>query len=181
MKAAAPVAFSRPVALDRAALVPHVREIAASDDERTALAARLGLPSLDKLAAQLSWRRQPGGIICLEGELEAVVTQSCVVTLEPVTAELKERFVRHFARRPPAAEGEVVIDPEADDPPEPLGDGVVDLGEIVVEQLAIALDPYPRSAGAGLPDGLDGTATAPRPGEAEHPFRVLEGLRTERR
>jgi uncharacterized metal-binding protein YceD (DUF177 family) len=181
IKEAAPVEFSRPAALDRAALVAHVREIAATADERAALAGRLGLLSLDKLAARLSWRRQPGGIIRLEGELEAAVSQSCVVTLEPVAAALKERFVRYFARDLAAAQDEVVIDPAADDPPEPLGDGMVDLGEIVVEQLAIALDPYPRSAGAGLPDGLGGSAAAARPAEAEHPFDVLATLRTERR
>jgi uncharacterized metal-binding protein YceD (DUF177 family) len=180
MNTAAPFEFSRPVALDRATSAPHVREIAATVDERAALARRLGLLSLDKLAARLSWQRQPGGLICLEGELDAVLSQSCVVTLEPVAAELKERFVRYFERGGPAAEGEVLIDPEADDPPEPLGDGMVDLGEIVVQQLAIALDPYPRASGVGLPDGIEGTAAAPRPPDGESPFGVLAALKTGR-
>ena len=180
MTMAAPGELSRPVALDRATPAPHFREIVAAPDERAALSRRLGLLSLDRLAARVSWRREASGIIRLEGELEAVLSQGCVVTLEPVAAELKDRFVRYFERGAPAAEGEVVIDPEADDPPEPLGDGMVDLGEIVVQQLAIALDPYPRAPGVGLPDGIEGTAAAPRPPEGESPFGVLAALKTVR-
>src|SRR5258707_7628445 len=56
---------------------------------------------------------------------------SCVVTLEPVAARVTDRFVRHFVQGSLPTEDEVVIDPEADDPPEPLGDGLVDAGEIV--------------------------------------------------
>src|SRR5256885_2060453 len=83
--------FRRPVALDRATVAPHFREIVATEAERAALARRLGLVALDRLSARLSWRREASGIICLEGELEAEVAQSCVVTLEPVAARVADR------------------------------------------------------------------------------------------
>jgi len=172
MTTAAPSEFSRPVALDRATAAPHFREIVATEAERAALAGRLGLVALDLLSARLSWRREAGGLICLEGELEAQVTQSCVVTLEPVAARVTDRFVRHFVQGAAPAEDEVVIDPEADDPAEPLGDGLVDAGEIVTQQLALALDPYPRAPGSALP------AEAAQAAPAESPFRVLAALKT---
>jgi len=172
MTAAAPSEFSRPVALDRATVEPHFREIVATEDERAALVQRLGLVALDRLSARLSWRREGNGLICLEGELDAQVTQSCVVTLEPVAARVSDRFVRYFAHGTVPAEDEVVIDPEADDPPEPLGDGPVDVGEIVAQQLALALDPYPRAPGSALP------ADAGRATPGESPFRVLAALKT---
>ena len=152
----------------------------AAPDERAAFTRRLGLLSLDRLAARVSWRREASGIIRLEGELEAVLSQSCVVTLEPVAAQVTERFVRYFVRGAPVAEAEVVIDPEADDPPEPLADGLVDLGEIVVQQLALALDPDPRAAGSALPAELGEAPAAPPATAAESPVRILAALKTER-
>jgi len=174
MTTAAPSELSRSVALDRATVAPHFREIVATEAERAALARRLGLAGVDLLSARLNWRREASGIISLEGELEAQVTQSCVVTLEPVAARVTDRFVRHFVQGSLPTEDEVVIDPEADDPPEPLGDGLVDAGEIVTQQLALALDAYPRAPGSALPAEV--AVAAP----AESPFRVLAALKTGR-
>ena len=100
------------------------------------------------------------------------MAQSCVVTLEPVAARVADRFMRHFVQGDLPAEDEVVIDPEADDPAEPLGDGLVDAGEIVTQQLALALDPYPRAPDSELP------AEATRATPAESPFQVLSALKT---
>ena len=84
---------------------------------------------------------------------------------------MTDRFVRHFVQGAVPVEEEVVIDPEADDPPEPLGDGLVDVGEIVTQQLALALDPYPRAPGSELP------AEAAPATPAESPFRALAALK----
>src|SRR5258707_14572090 len=97
---------------------------------------------------------------------------SCVAPPEPVAARVTDRFVRHFVQGSLRTEDEVVIDPEADDPPEPLGDGLVDAGEIVTQQRALALDPYPRAPGSALP------AEAAPATPAESPFRVLAALKT---
>ena len=58
-----------------------------------------------------------------------------------VDAEFDRLFSRDAAA---ATEGEVEIDPEAE-VPEPLVGGRLDLGEILAEELSLALDPYPRS------------------------------------
>jgi uncharacterized metal-binding protein YceD (DUF177 family) len=181
MGAAAPVEFSRPVALDRATPVPHERELVANEAELAALTRRLGLLSLDRLQARLSWWRRENGVVCLEGEFEAALSQRCVATLEPVATTVADRFVRRFMRGAPAAvAGEVVVDAEAEDPPEPLGDGLIDVGEIVAEELAMAIDPYPRAPDGELPGQAGGEATAGQAAAAANPFRVLAGLKAKR-
>ena len=135
-------------------------EIGATPDERDALAARLGL-------------------VRLTGRLAARVTQSCVVTLEPVDAELDERFAMTFGPPGEVDEDEdsleLDLSPDAEDPPDPFVGGAVDLGEAVAEHLALALDPFPRKAGAefappAAPDEEDGPARA-------SPFAILGRMR----
>jgi hypothetical protein len=45
----------------------------------------------------------------------------------------------------------------------------------VAEQLALALDPYPRAPGAVLPEAAE--AGTPGEAKAESPFAVLESLK----
>ncbi|MGC9269929.1 MAG: DUF177 domain-containing protein, partial [Acidiphilium sp.] len=60
------------------------------------------------------------------------------------------------------------IDPDA--PDEIVADGtIIDLGVILVEQLALALDPYPRKAAAALP--------ADQTSHHRSPFAALARLR----
>ncbi|MFC7539628.1 DUF177 domain-containing protein [Siccirubricoccus deserti] len=77
------------------------------------------------------------------GRFTATVTQACIVTLEPVEQQMAESLA--FRLLPPEQE-------EADGPEDldeiACPDGVADLGEAVAEQLALALDPYPRAPGA---------------------------------
>jgi uncharacterized metal-binding protein YceD (DUF177 family) len=170
MQHAAPPEFSRLAALDRATETPQSWSIEATEAERAALARRFDLLSLERLVASLTWHRQAGGLVRLDGALQARLTQPCVVTLEPVPAELAESFTLRFMRGAPAESREVEIDAEAEDPPEPLGEGPVDVGEIVAQQLALALDPYPRASGVDL-------GTVMPEAEAESPFAVLRTLR----
>jgi uncharacterized metal-binding protein YceD (DUF177 family) len=144
----------------------------ASATERDGLSRRFDLVALDRLEA--AGRVQPvagRGLVEVEGRLRAALSQRCVVTLEPVPAEIEAEFRRIFARDQEAVD-EVDIDPEADEP-EPLEGGSIDVGELVAEELAMALDPYPRAPEA------DDTLTAIAPAEAEPvgAFASLASLR----
>lgn len=127
------------------------RQIEAAPAERIALAGLLDLLALDRLAATLSLRRLSSGIIEVKGRLEADVVQQCVVTLEPVLAQVADSFKLTYGEvdlGPGAADLE--IDYEEADPPEPIVDGAIDLGAIVAEHLSLALDPYPRKPDATI-------------------------------
>ena len=160
--------FSRFVEADSVGTHRMERRIAANPEERVALAKRFGLVGIDRLEAVLSLKRAGSGVIHVSGELEAEVTQACVVTLAPVPAKLSEAFSVDFAdedRRKPADSD---LDFEADDPPEPIRNGHIDLGELAAEQLALALDPYPRAPGAAIPAEF-----SPEPDADEEPERPV--------
>ncbi len=179
--------FSRPIARERLGGQVIVEEISATPPERAALARRFGLLGFDLLRATAKIEPADGadgpdgkGLLRLGGHLSAEVSQACVVTLEPVASRIEADFTLLYSLEPgpapaPAGAVEVVVDPEAEDPPEPLGPGGLDLGEAVAQQLALALNPYPRAPGAALAEAPGAPAAAeagPRAG-----FAVLEALK----
>lgn len=167
--------FSRPIAADQIGLQETIREIVANATERQRLAERFDLLALDRLTATLRLRRGRGGLIEVDGHFEADVVQACVATLEPVPAQVAADFAVSFAARVPASGGEVVVGVDEEDPPEELVNGRIDMGETVAQQLAIALDPYPRSptAEGAAGDGEEGAAAR----TPEGPFAALKGWR----
>jgi uncharacterized metal-binding protein YceD (DUF177 family) len=170
--------FSRPIAADQIGPQETEREIGATAAERAALAERFGLLALDRLTARLRLRRG-GGLVHVQGCFEAEVVQACVVTLEPVRAQLSEDFVVAFGAARPAPAGEVIIGLDEEDPVEELTDGQIDLGEVVAQQLAVALDPYPRAPGAEDRFAQSDQEEPPAK-RGDTPFAVLEGLRRRR-
>ena len=156
----------RPVALDRIGPQGHAVLVEARPAELPAIAARLGVPAVHALRCAFRLRRAGGGVIEAEGDLSASLTQTCVVSLEDFQDLLHDCFTVHFV---PAGTEDDNPDPAAPDQL-PFEGGAVDLGEAAVEQLALALDPYPRKPGATLPtDAEDGPSG---------PFAVLARLRT---
>jgi hypothetical protein len=93
-----------------------------------------------------------GAKIHVTGHVSARVTQTCVVTLEPIESNVEEAVDVLFA--PGAAETaqpETVAygaDPnDSKEPPEPLIDGALDIGALATEFLVLGIDPHPRKAG----------------------------------
>jgi uncharacterized metal-binding protein YceD (DUF177 family) len=64
---------------------------------------------------------------------------------------------------------ELDLDPEGDDPPEVLADDKVDLGAYVVEDLSLAIDPFPKKPGVEF--------EAPEQKGELSPFAVLAKLK----
>jgi uncharacterized metal-binding protein YceD (DUF177 family) len=143
--------------------------IAVTTAELPKIAAYLDLLSLQSLTAQVEVTRWRKGV-AVSGHFVADVTQACVVTLEPVDGHVEGDFERRFLPDASDAETpEVRIDPEGEDPAEPLG-RQIDLGEILVEELSLGLNPYPRAAGVAYADAQDTVA------KPDNPFSVLAKL-----
>ncbi|MEM7546904.1 MAG: DUF177 domain-containing protein [Pseudomonadota bacterium] len=151
-----------------------------NEAKRAAIAADLGISSVDHLiieakisaAGRDNWR--------LDGTVNAKISQPCVVTLEPVEQLVEEPFSRIFEPRtaePGTQRGEIDVDLDSDDPPEPLGRGI-DIAAVALEHLALGIDPYPRASGvvfetvSATPPG-----SSPLPATAEKPFAALERLK----
>jgi hypothetical protein len=167
--------------------------ISATESERQRLAAEDGLQGLAKLEGSLHVTPWRSGGVAVSGEMRARITQTCVVSLDPFDSELVEPIdvkfapidvateaaplrikgaVRHRAPRrdnPPPTQADL----GAEDPPDPIIDGRVDLGVLVAEFLALSLDPYPRKPGVEFAEG--GPLEPADPGES--PFAKLQALK----
>ena len=123
-----------------------------SEAEAEAIRQALNLRGLRKMRFQgeLSPHGKRGWLV--EGTLGASITQECVVTLEPVKTRIDHDVSIRFL-----PEAMIEFDTPEDvleDDIEPLGD-IIDLGQIAVEALSLAMPDYPRSEAAML-----GQATA---------------------
>ncbi|MDR3506512.1 MAG: DUF177 domain-containing protein [Caulobacteraceae bacterium] len=156
---------------------PLKRHLEPDDATRKRIAKALDLVSLDHLEADLSLTGWFDGAR-IEGRLSAKVTQTCGVTLEPFSSDLKARFAvtvvpptsPHAVQQVEEDEIEIEFDPEAEDPPDVLEGDQIDLAAYVVEHLALEIDPFPRKP--------DAVFTPPEnPGEIS-PFAVLKTLKT---
>jgi uncharacterized metal-binding protein YceD (DUF177 family) len=163
--------FSRFIEADSVGAKPIERDISANAEERAALAERFDLVAINRLEADFTLRRAGNGVIHVKGRVQGDVVQSCVLTLEPVPARIEEAFAADFAAEAGRSADDEEIDFEAADPPEPIRNGHIDLGELAAEQLFLALDPYPRAPGAELPQGSAPEEPAAAP---VNPFSILK-------
>ena len=147
--------------------------LSTTTEERARVAVRLGLRGLPMLSAVLHVKPVSGGVK-VTGTFGADVVQDCVVTLAPVPAHLQGEVSVTLVTAEEEPDGEIEIGLEADDI-EFLRGEVVDVGEIVVEHLALAIDPYPRAPGAVF--------SAPNPVESskESPFAAMAKLKSARK
>ncbi|KRE17417.1 hypothetical protein ASE63_13260 [Bosea sp. Root381] len=178
-ESASPLPLQRPVKVDAIKLRGTVISVQAEASEREGIAGMLDLPSVESLDARYTLSRS-GERVKLEGEIKAALHQLCVVTLEPFPVSLVAPLKLDFAPEEPdaprrkagedAGEIDIEVRLNEEDPPEPIVDGVIDLGAVTLEFLALALDPYPRKPGVAFAE--------PAPEEPpESPFAALARLK----
>lgn len=144
----------------------------ATPEERAAIADELDLLELRSLDAELEVSAGAAGVVEVVGRLDAELVQSCVVSLKPVVQTVSEVIERRFARERTDHPSKPVETPVAvEDPPEPYGEAGIDLGAVVLEQLILGIDPYPRAEGAEPPVALDADADS-----GNSPFAVLKSF-----
>lgn len=163
--------WSIPVAVDEIPDGGLHRAIEAPAEARAALTRLAGLRDLPALRAEFDLTRRGAGVH-VSGRVQAQVGQTCVVSLEPIENAVDETVEVLFTPGAAAGGDELAAEPGVDgrDPPEPLVDGIIDLGALATEFLLLGLDPYPRKAGAEF--------AAPKVEDAgERPFAALEALK----
>jgi len=127
-------------------------ELEADEPTCRAVAEAAGVNEIAQLKACFDLARRGRNGLHVVGTVSALVGQLCVVSLEPVVNQVEEAIDLVFgpdtAVETSARSLDIAID--ATDPPEPLVNGVVDLGAIATEFLILGIDPYPRKAGAAF-------------------------------
>ncbi len=152
-------------------------ELSVIAEERAGLAEHLGITSIEKLEVHLHALRFQGGMR-VTGRVDAQIVQPSVVSLEPVTQSISEPVDRIFlpgGEREYAgpAGAEIFLDLEGEELPDHFEGTEADLSELIVETLALAIDPYPRAPGVTIEDlGVKTVEDAP-----ESPFAALEKLK----
>ena len=164
--------FDEMVRLDQVRSGERV-ELAANARQRDAIAKRLGLPAIDRFEAHAVLERT-GDAVRAVGRIRAALTQECVVTGEPLASRVDAPFDILFTPEPKTSDPESEVELGAEDCDTVFFDGAsFGLGEAIADTLALAVDPYPRSAGAEAAIKDAGIMTEAEAG----PFAALAALK----
>jgi uncharacterized metal-binding protein YceD (DUF177 family) len=169
--------WSVPVAVAQIPDTGLHRDFEADRAEREAMAEIAGLRNIPSASASLDLVLKRGGRVHVTGRVRARIGQTCVVTLDPIENEIDEDIDLMFAPPEQISQLSDLVeeagesDMEIPDPPEPIVDGVIDLGRLATDALFLAVDPYPRKPGAVFEPHVE--AADPE----DHPFAALKALR----
>jgi uncharacterized metal-binding protein YceD (DUF177 family) len=169
--------WSIPIAVEQIPDTGLHRDIEAGPAARDAMAEVAGLREVLSANASLDVTPSSGGRFHVAGRVRARIGQTCVVTLEPIESDINEPIDLIFAPPDQIPDLADLVDDaagseaEIPDPPEPIENGMIDLGRLATDALFLAIDPYPRK-----PDAVFEPLVAAVDPE-EHPFAALKALK----
>jgi uncharacterized metal-binding protein YceD (DUF177 family) len=152
------------------------REFEAGKAVRDRMAEVGGLREIMSASASLDVTPKGGGRFQVAGRVQARIGQICVVSLDPIENDIDEAIDLIFAPPDQIPELADLVDDAAEsdteipDPPEPIENGVIDLGRVATDALFLAVDPYPRK-----PDVVFEPPVVAEDPE-DHPFAALKVL-----
>ncbi len=144
--------------------------VVADAEQRERLAAIHGLISVERYRAELlvtPWKRNG---VKVGGFVKADITQACVVTLDPIAAQIRATVDGLFlpeesklGRQGFNSPGEIILDADGPDSPEIFTGDTIDVGALAEEFFGLGIDPYPRKADAAIkhPGEADGAPDGP--------------------
>ena len=151
--------FSRTIQVSRLSPKGVDQDFHAKPAERVALAKRFDLIELSALEAQLILKPDEKESIVITGTVSADIVQRCVVTLEPISTHIDTEIDTIFFPEHVRDEGEdLSFADDMDSEVDFFAGDKIDIGELVAQQLGIAINPYPRKKGAMLPKTEFGSA-----------------------
>jgi hypothetical protein len=133
------------------------REIEADRATRDAMAQIAGLCEILSASASLDLTLEKAGRVHVTGRVRGRIGQTCVVSLDPIENDLDEAIDLIFAPPEQIPQLAALVDEAAEsdadipDPPEPIVNGMIDLGRLATDALFLGIDPYPRKPGAKPP------------------------------
>jgi uncharacterized metal-binding protein YceD (DUF177 family) len=165
-----------PVAVEKIPDTGLHRDLLADQATRDAVADVGGLRKVLSVQASLDVTPMRGGRFHVAGHVRARIGQTCVVTLEEMESDIDEPIDVIFAPPDQIPEMAALVDEaeetdeDTPDPPEPIENGIIDLGRLATDALYLGVDPYPRK-----PDAVfEPLVEAPDP--EDHPFAALRAL-----
>ncbi|MEK9827317.1 MAG: DUF177 domain-containing protein [Rhodospirillales bacterium] len=154
------------VSLGLAAAEPVQIRHEASGQELSEIKTRLGISKILSLALDAQLQRTIiGDIYQVSGNIKLIAERSCIVTLENFIETTEGVFDEYFTTSPEQATDQseqLLIDPDEDEVTL-LEQDSIDIGELALQHLVLALNPYPRAPDAPLAAGDETTAKTQRP------------------
>lgn len=149
--------------------------LSADAEQCAAIAKRLDLIEVKSLTVDAKLSSVAGGVKA-KGVVKAQVVQACAATDLPIKARIEEefelRFLRNIDQADVAEDEEIEISSE-DCEILPLEQERLDIGEVGVQSLSLALDPFPRHPDADRILAEKGILTEEQAG----PFAALAALK----
>ena len=150
--------------------------LSAKGDELARIAAWADIQGVEAFAAEVRLRKQSANQFTLDADLTAVVVQECVVTLAPVKNRIelhlhRELHLSHQIRHRPNEVIPLGAGAGDDEVPDEIESLDYDVAAPLLEDFALALDPYPRAP------GVEFVAPADAEPARENPFAVLKSLK----
>ena len=126
-------------------------KISGDDKLCEAFAEACGVSAFERFDAFVKVQPFKKGGAKLSGTLSALVVQPCVVSMEPVEQQIEIAIERSFLPAPEIAkrnriieDGELILDPDQADEPDEIENGEIDTWQVLVEELCLEIDLYPR-------------------------------------
>ncbi|HRO00290.1 DUF177 domain-containing protein [Nitrobacter sp.] len=153
------------------------RDIEADESVRMALAKIAGVRDIAYARASFDLMPERDERVHVQGRVSARVGQTCVVSLDPIENDIVEDIDLVFVPEGRIREFVVPVDDEdgvggeVPEAPEPIVNGVIDLGRLATDVLFLGIDPYPRK-----PDAVFVPPASAKDPE-DHPFAALKDLK----
>jgi len=150
--------------------------VTARGEDLRQIATWADVREVDAFTATIDLQKLSATRFSYRATLHAEVVQDCVVTLEPLRTTIERDIQRelHLAESgSPLTDSEVVVDPASDDEDvlEEIASLHYNLAKPLLEELILAIDPYPRAPGVAF------AAPSEPDAKPESPFAVLKNLK----
>jgi hypothetical protein len=135
--------------------------------------------AIDRFEATVVLKRISSNRFGYRAVLTCDIVQSCVVTLEPVRSHIERELGRelHFAGHKSRLEVHseaLTLAAAEDEAPEEIESLDFDIAAPLLEELSLAIDPYPRAPGVAFAPPTTGEL------QEESPFAALKSLKERR-
>ena len=171
-----PLPFSQKLAVNTITSAGKSMILTPDADVRAEIARFLDIAAIDALEADFQLEQWQRNGVRLSGTLHATVTLTCVVSSQQFPFTVSEPVEVLFAEEGANAHDSTLSVEElmADDGEiiDPIENGMIDVGHVVTEFLALGLPAFPRKSDAELPARYSPEESA----ETKRPFAALAEL-----
>lgn len=140
------VELSRPIEVARVSKLGSHEKLIADGKECLSLAKRFDVPAVHAMSAVLHIKPWRGGGFKVTGEATVDLDQVSVVSLEQFRSVIVIVITRYFVAK---------LDETSEEDLDVIENGVIDIGEVVAEEVALELEPYPRKPGESFEDRIE--------------------------